>query len=992
MIRGFLFTLTTLLCLVLNAATLPETSTATKPVWYLIKFVKDSPIIEAQASGAEVKTARADESDSQAWRVEGNATNGYTFVSRNNQILYVSNPDKNSGFFCSATNASKNTLFDIVPSTVNGSTDGFLLAPHGANVYANQWQGSGVGKRIGLWDADPGCVVQFIKETDFDFSYQPAPAAATEVNISALTTAPAEPMTLWYKTPATNWTTQALPIGNGEMGAMLFGGIAQDRIQFNHKSFWRGGTGSNNLGTYMNFGELYIINKNADNARKYQRRLDISKALAEVEYEDNQAGYTREYIASNPDGVIAIRYKASTGTPINVEFRFINGYGERATYTDKGAVFGGQVNGGGLNYRAEMRLVADNGNIAASKNGITLSNASGFTVYITCGTDYDASSNKYMTGDAAAVAQKQTICLNAAVSKGYEAVLQSHIDDYQKLFNRCEFKLNGATNGFQTSDLLTKTASTASMNMIDMLVFQYGRYLTIASSRGIDLPSNLQGIWCKDGNATAGATWASDIHTNINVQMNYWPAESTNLSECHEPLLNFIYNEALRSGGGWQQNARNLNVNQGWVVNTASNIFGGSSSYKVGSYACANAWLCSHLWQHYTYTRDREFLKNKALPVMKSACEFWFARLKEASDGTLECPHEYSPEQGRVQDATAHSQQLVHELFREMQCVIDELGDEAGCNATFKNNLTTKMAKLDRGLRIDDKGLLREWKYQENTPNLDADRDYFANDEQNVWKGHRHTSHLMDLYPFFGIDKGEDPAIFAAARAALDDRGDVATGWARAWRISLWSRCRDAERTYKTLRGFSARTTNTNYDWHGGLYDNMMDAHATSVFQIEGNFGATAGIAEMMLQSRPDSLVLLPTIPKQWAEGSVKGLKAMGNFEVNLEWAEGKLVSATFLSLSGQPLTLAYPGIEEGFIVADDNSEVAMSYAANRVRINTTVGTTYTFTWENPGKPTKLNKVEGFKSPTITAYDITGRKVSDNARGLVIVGNTKVVR
>lgn len=969
-----------------KAVELPTTSTADSPIWYIIQFTKDNPVLEAQGSGAEVRTARANESDAQAWRVEGSATDGYTFVSRAGQTLYVNNTEKGNGYFYSATNATTNKYFDIVASTVSGS-EGFLIAPKGTSVYANQFGGSGVGKRIGLWDADAGCVVRFVKEADFDFSFQPAPADPTEVSISGKTTAPENPMTLWYKAPATNWTTQALPIGNGDMGAMVFGGVAQDHLQFNHKTFWRGSASANDLGTYMNFGDLYIINKAAKSAKSYQRRLDIQEAVAQVEYADADAAYTREYLVSHPDGVIAMRYEASSGTPLNVELQFINGYGERAQYTTTGAVFSGKVNNG-LNYRAEMRLIPEGGSLSASKNGITLSNAAAFTVYIVCGTDYDPAAANHMSGKANLMAQQQTSCLEAAASKGYAAIRADHVADYQALFNRVDFQLDGATNKYQTADLLQKTTSTASMKMVDMLVFQYGRYLAIASSRGIAVPSNLQGIWCKDGNATSGAVWASDIHTNVNVEMNYWPAESTNLAECHMPLLDFLYNESQRVGGGWQKNARDLGVQKGWVVNTASNIFGGSSSYKVGKYSCANAWLCSHLWQHYAYTRDREFLKSKALPVMKSACEFWFDRLKTASDGTLECPNEYSPEQGKVQSATAHSQQLVTQLFLDMQSLIDELGDEAGCNTTFKNNLSTKLAKLDRGLRIDKDGLLREWKYQENTPNKNADTDYFADDEQNVWKGHRHTSHLMALYPLFEIDPGKDCDIFNAAVASLADRGDVATGWARAWRISLWSRARDAEHAYKTLRGYSARTTNTSYDWHGGIYDNMLDAHATSVFQIEGNFGATAGIAEMLLQSRPDSLVLLPALPARWAKGRISGLKAIGNFEVSLEWEDGKLLTATFRSLAGQPLTLAYPGIENAF-VASENGAISTECKPNLVCFPTTAGTTYTLSWQNPSAI--LSPANGSAAATSATYDLQGRKSPTKGAGGLYITNAKVI-
>ncbi|MCQ2266760.1 MAG: glycoside hydrolase family 95 protein [Bacteroidaceae bacterium] len=974
----------TLCCTLLSAATKPSTSTASNPLWYFIQFNKENVVMEAQGSGAEVKTALGTGKDAQLWRLEGNDNEGYHIYSKSGMTLYVTSPEKNNGFFSASTSASNNTLFDIKESTVQGSA-GFLLAPHGTDVFANQWQGAGVGKRLGLWDADAGCVLNFVAEADFDFSYQPAPTAPTEVSIKSLTTAPDEPLTMWYKTPATNWTTEALPIGNGDMGAMIFGGVAQDRVQFNHKTFWRGGSGANNLGTYLNFGELYVINHAAEAVTDYQRRLNLREAVAEVEYKDSKASYKREYIASYPDGVMAVRYTASEGTPLDLELQFINGYGERAQYTTTGAAFSGKVDNG-LNYRGAMRLQQQGGTVTSDKDGIRVEGASSLIIYIVCGTDYSTTLNSHMTGKVAELQTSQEATLDAACGKGYEAIRESHISDYQSLFERVEFSLTGAKNAYPTGDLLQKTSIAASMKMVDMLVFQYGRYLTIASSRGVDLPSNLQGIWCKDGNATSGAVWASDIHTNVNVQMNYWPAESTNLSECHMPLLNFLYNESQRQGGGWQQNARNLGVQRGWVVNTASNIFGGSSSYKVGKYSCANAWLCSHLWQHYAYTRDRKFLKEKALPVMKSACEFWFDRLKVASDGSLECPNEYSPEQGRVQDATAHSQQLVTQLFIDMQSLIEELGEESGCDATFQQTLADKLAKIDRGLRVDKDGLLREWKYQENTPNKNADTDYFADDEQNVWKGHRHTSHLMGLYPHFEIDPGKDTEIFNAAKASLLDRGDKATGWARAWRISLWSRCRDAQKTYTTLRGFAHRTTKTGYDWDGGLYDNLMDAHATSVFQIEGNFGATAGIAEMLLQSRPDSLVLLPALPTQWAEGSIRGLKAIGNFEVGMNWESGKLKTLSVRSLAGQPLTLAYPGIHTAHVVCSNGQKVeAHTAAIDRLSLDTEAGQEYLISWEG--------QTEGILSSIATPaaqanmYDLQGRQLRNRHNSTIYIQN-----
>lgn len=763
----------------------------------------------------------------------------------------------------------------------------------------------------------------------------------------AATATGAEPLTLWYQSPATNWTTQALPIGNGDMGAMIFGGTGQDRIQFNHKTLWKGSADAADLGSYLSFGDIYVTERNVQEVRDYTRSLNLRDAVARVNYISGDIGYSREYFASCPDKVIAIRYKAEKGNPLCLELKLTSAQGGETAYSTNKASFSGKLSNG-MQYRAELRVKQTGGRTTSSPEGISIDNAREVVLYLTCATTFDPSAPCHLSGDSASLARTTATVLDKVLNRSHRKILARHVADYTELFGRVDFTLAGAANDLPSDMLLKDTDSNASNSMVDMLVFQYGRYLTIASSRGIAIPSNLQGIWNKDGNATSDAVWASDIHSNINVQMNYWCAESTNLSECHLPFLQFMYNEATRPDGTWQRNARELGTAKGWVVNTAGNIFGGSSNYKRGKYSVVNAWYCDHLWQHYAYTLDRDFLRDTAMPLMKSACEFWFERLVEAQngDGTLECPYEYSPEQGLVQNATAHSQQLVTMLFENTRKAINVLGMDSGCDETFRATLTEKLSRLDRGLRIDRNGLIREWKYQDNTPNQDADRNHFADDEANVWQCHRHTSHLMALYPGFNIDPGSDPDLFNAAIATLKDRGDVSTGWARAWRISLWARTRNAEQTYRTLRGFAHHTATQHYDWHGGLYDNMLDAHATSVFQIEGNFGATAGIAEMLLQSRPDSLVLLPALPAAWAEGHVSGLKAIGNFEVTLDWKDGRLHTAKVLSLSGQPLVLAYPGIGKATVTSGTSVHpVTEILGPDRLRLITTKGSTYTISY-----------------------------------------------
>lgn len=779
-------------------------------------------------------------------------------------------------------------------------------------------------------------------------TYQDAPATPHEVAIqNANPQSPSEPLSLWYTTPATNWVREALPIGNGDMGAMILGGVAQDRIQFNHKTLWKGTSQPTDLGSYLPFGDIYITNLNAKNTTNYRRSLNLRTAVADVQYDADGECYTREYLCSNADKVVAIRYKAKHARNLSLSINLINAQGLRATYTTKGATFSGTLTNG-MAYAATMRVCHKAGRVTATSDGIEINRAKEVVIFLACTTNFAPTQANHLAGNVSQIMANISSTVQAASNKGFERVMSRHINDHAQLFNRVNFTLQGAEHTQPTNLLLTANTNGAN-NMIDQLIFQYGRYLTIAASRGIDVPSNLQGLWNKDGYRGGDAVWASDIHSNINVQMNYWPSEPTNLSECHMPFLNFICNEALRHGGQWQQNARQLGVETGWVVNTAGNIFGGSSNYKIGKYSVVNAWYCSHLWQHFAYTCDTTFLRQKAMPVMKAACDFWVNRLVEAQngDGTLECPNEYSPEQGYVQNATAHSQQLVTQLFEQTLKAIEVLGHEAsGCDNAYVDLLKSKLNKLDKGLRIDQNGLLREWKYQDNTPNLSANTDFFADDEHNVWQGHRHTSHLMALYPGFNIDPGKDSRIFAAAIKSLANRGDDATGWARAWRISLWARARNNAHAYQTLRGFAHHTTNTNYDWQGGLYDNLLDAHATSVFQIEGNYGATAGIAEMLLQSRPDSLVLLPALPPAWANGQIDGLKAIGNFEIGMAWCAGKLSTLRILSIKGTPVTLAYPHLAQATIVNETTGEKVTpnSHEGNRLSFNTMAGHTYRIT------------------------------------------------
>lgn len=987
------------------AQTLPHFSDANKEAWYYVVFTTNNTVLQDVGANKEARNRNAEEDEAgQLWKLEGNK-DALVLVSKTGHRLHF-NKSQNR-FFSLADGGTALKLVAAGGKWELHVVDASLAPAANPDATAMVMNGGdGVDKYIDLWKHDfKGCAILFVSESDMPFDMQAAPTTPQEVKVTASSKAPEEPLTLWYGRPATNWVREALPIGNGDMGAMIMGGVAQDRIQFNHKTLWKGTSNPVDLGSYLPFGDLYVTNLNAKEAKDYQRSLNIHTAEAKVSYTSDGVSYEREYLCSYPHRVMALRYKASKGHPLSLDFKLINAQGKRAAYTQEGATFSGQLSNK-LNYQAQMRVLPKGGKVTASKASIRVEGAEEVTVFLTCNTDFDPKVEGHMTGDVEGMGSDLNEVLLTAKEAGFDKIKEAHMADYQALFDRVDFSLMGASNNSPTNQLLSKNVL-AAKKMVDILVFQYGRYLTIAGSRGIDVPTNLQGIWNKDGYHEGDAVWASDIHANVNVEMNYWPAESTNLSECHLPFLNHIYNEAMRKGGQWQKNAQALGISKGWVVNTANNIFGGSSEYKKGTYNVANAWYCTHLWQHFAYTQDVDFLRETAMPVMKSACEFWMKRLVPAKngDGLLECPMEYSPEQGRVQNAPAHSQQLVTQLFEETLKGIEVLGNEAAqCDEAFVSLLKQKLDKLDKGLRIDSKGLLREWKYQENTPNIGADQNHFANDEQNVWQCHRHTSHLMALYPGFNIDRNIDNDIFNAAIKSLKDRGDVATGWARAWRISLWARARDHAHAYTTLRGFAHRTTSTQYDWHGGLYDNMLDAHATTVFQIEGNYGATAGVAEMLLQSRPDSLVLLPALPKEWYAGSIKGLKAIGNFEVSMEWSQGKLNVLNILSVKGRPISLAYPGMEHCTVVDEKFGEtVKFSKGTNLASFPTTEGHSYRITMPDAstgiltpeGNEGGLKVVDGRlvmdgDCSNLSLYDIQGRKHQVDEKinsGLYIVVN-----
>ena len=718
------------------------------------------------------------------------------------------------------------------------------------------------------------------------------------------------------------WMEYALPIGNGQLGATFMGGVGTEYLQFNEKTLWSGtsndyevkGSEANgnvvDYGAYQNFGVLSISTGHSSSSASfsgYNRELDLTTAIGKVSYPVSGVTYTREFIASHPAQVVAARFTASTSGKLNLTFSLAAGDGLSSptlTYANGGITLSGNkleyTNGKAgqttstIAYASHIQIVNVGGTISTGSSNITVKNADEVLVLLAASTTYDPTVASYSTGTVNDVISTVKARTTAAQNMGWSTLVNDHVADYKNFFDRVDFSLTGAANSSTTKSLVGSYGGSTSAGdlMLDQLYFAYGRYLSIASSRGVALPNNLQGIWANK--AATADNWNADIHANINVQMNYWPAEATNLSEMHQPFLDYIIN--MSTGAQWVKYAKDSGQSRGWTTFTENNIFGGVG-WWTHNYVVENAWLSTHLWQHYEYTLDELFLE-KAFPTMLSATQYWLDRVVSASDGTYECPNEYSPEHGPAsENAVAHAQQLVWELLDNTLKAVEVLGSRANISTTDLNDLKDKFAKLDDGLGTETyngssnltKGstILREWKYS----------SYSAGTN-----GHRHLSHLMCLYPFNQVSGYDtDKTYYNAAINSLQQRGDAATGWAMGWKINLWARALDGNHAHTILeKALRHSTTYSKNESNGGVYYNLWSAHAP--FQIDGNFGATAGITEMLFQSHSGVLNFLPALPDEWKNGgSVKGLKGRGNFTVGITWeANGNPTLITITNHKGQ--------------------------------------------------------------------------------------------
>ena len=895
---------------------MPEISTTSEESWYYIQFQNGKAVLQDMGNGEDLMTQFPRKIDAQLWKVTGTEDNYIIESKLGNKISF-------SGSYYQT--GSENLTFSIKATGNKTYPQALELKRDGSNSTQHMSQSGGSNPGSQIADRTFGNAnnpLLFVKNPNMD---------GLEAIMTGAAVAPESKLSLWYKKPATVWMTHALPIGNGQFGAMLFGGVRNDEIQFNDKTLWTGNATS--YGAYQNFGNVYIKSDDFTNIQDYRRELDIENAVAKTSFKVDEVEYTREYFSSYPDDVVVIRYTASENGKINTDLSLTSSHRSAVTYSNTGeASFSGKLNL--VSYNTKMAVLNDGGTLAASDEGISVRGADSMTVILRGCTNFDETSSTYIYPESNLAGNVENI-ISAATAKSYETLKTRHIEDYKSLFDRVNFELDGTANTMPTDELITAYNKDKDANLfLEELYFHYGRYLMTGSARaGVNLPSNLQGIW----NHRNDPPWNSDIHSNINVQMNYWPAESINFSELHHTFLKYINKEATKVNGQWYKNATNSTYSKqtkGWTLFTENNIFGYHGGFML-NYVIANAWYCMHLWQHYRYTLDADYLKNIAFEPMKSCTDYWLERLVLASDGTYECPNEYSPEHGpNSENATAHSQQLVWDLFNNTLQAIEVLGEEV-VDASFLADLKDKFSKLDLGLAVEtetaNKGQLREWKYSHNSISTD--------------KEHRHMAHLTGLHPGNQISPFMDETYFNAAVKSLRDRGDGGTGWAMGWKINLWARALDGNHARTILKAalrLSTTTGNNQYD--GGIYQNLFDSHAP--FQIDGNFGVTAGITEMLLQSHMDIIQILPALPSVWKKGNVTGLRAVGNFGVDIEWStdENKII-AIITSDSGIDCSVYYSNIKDATITDNDGAIITPNIINNDLVVFATEeGKKYTIT------------------------------------------------
>ena len=720
---------------------------------------------------------------------------------------------------------------------------------------------------------------------------------------------------MWYSQPAEKWT-EALPVGNGTLGAMIFCGAENERIQFNEETLWTGSPrdyarkgASAYLDTirqllfmgkqkeaeelamqefmsdpirqmaYQSFGELKLHFPGHGAFSQYSRELDLHKALHRVTYQSGGVTYTRETFASHPDRAIVVRLAAGRKRALSFSLGFDALHeAKRVEASGNTLRLEVQVKEGALRGVAFARVITD-GTLEVQESRIFVSGATTATLVLTGATNYV--NYKDVSGDPEKIAREQ---LESASSMKFKTLLKRHLADYTRLFNR--FDVDFGTNSqalLPTNQRIIDFSKTAEDPQLLALYIQYGRYLLISSSRPGTQPANLQGIW----NDQLNPPWDSKWTVNINTEMNYWPAEVTGLPECHEALFSMV-EECAETG---KVTAKEHYAAPGWVLHHNTDIWRGTAPINHsdhGIWVTGGAWLSLHLWEHYLFTQDREFLATRAYPVMRGAAEFFTHFLiRDPATGYLISTPSNSPENGGLVAGPAMDHQIIRSLFKaciEASSLLNTDTEYAG--------ILKKMVPEIAPDRIGRHGQLQEWVEDKDDPN----------------NKHRHVSHLWAVHPGNEINWETSPELMKAARQSLLYRGDEGTGWSLAWKINFWARFLDGNHAYDMVKLLfrPVQIDKEVYTGGGGSYANLFDAHPP--FQIDGNFGAPAGMVEMLIQSHAGEIHILPALPDALPDGFIRGVRARGGFVLDFEWMAGKLQKLKVRSTAGQPCTIRYAG------------------------------------------------------------------------------------